>query len=113
MLKVANISVTKEASSVLAQMKSNVRLGSGEHFALAYMSRFENADGTPVAGFVPGYVADPNPLRKPSAIWALAQLPNGLDFCFIPKFRWDARQHYLVDIASQSGATLSIGPGRR
>jgi len=82
----------------------------GDLFALVYMSRFASADGLTASRFVPGYVAYPDPLRNPSAAWALAHLQDGFEFCFIPKFRWDANQRYLVDIASKSYATLSIGP---
>jgi hypothetical protein len=110
MLRITNINVTAEAAPILWQMRGSVQLRPNDLFALVYMSKFTNPEGVTVPGFVPGYVAYPDPLRNPSSTWVLAHLPNGFEFCFIPKARWDAGQSYAVDIASRSVRTLAIGP---
>jgi hypothetical protein len=110
MLRIANTFATAEAGRILQQMRASVPLQPGDLFALVYMSRFAKADGMAAPGFVPGYVAYPDPLRNPSEAWALVHLPDGFEFCFIPKFRLVANQRCAVDVASKSYATLSIGP---
>ena len=110
MLRMTNISATVEAAQPLEQMRAAISLRPGELLALVYMSSFTKADGTPAPGFVPGYVSYPDPLQNQSEAWTLVHLPNGFEFCFIPKFRWDADRRYVVDVASPSYATLSIGP---
>jgi len=112
MSHISNISITPEALAMLQRMRASVPVRPGEHFALVYMSSFNNSRGVAVPGFVPGYVAYPDPLQKLSTRWFVAHPPNGVEFCFIPKCRLNAGQHYLIDVASPRFSTLSIEPRR-
>jgi hypothetical protein len=112
MSHISNISITPEALPMLQRMRASVPVRPGELFALVYMSSFSNSRGVAVPGFVPGYVAYPDPLRKLSERWVAAHLPDGVEFCFVPKYRLNADQHYLIDVASPRFSTLSIEPRR-
>ena len=110
MLEIANISIAVAAATVLRQEKSRVVLSPGDLFALYYVSRYANPDGTPVAGFQPGYMRGHATPPLNWAIWARAELADGLDFIFIPKFRWSASKHYVVALVGGPFALFSIGP---
>jgi hypothetical protein len=110
MLRIANISIAAAAATLLRKEKSRVVLSPGGLFALYYVSRYANPDGTPVAGFQPGYMRGQATPPLNWAIWARADLADGLDFIFIPKFTWIANQHYLVDLVGGPFALFSIGP---
>ena len=75
-----------------------------------YVSSFVNPDGTTVEGFRPGYMVDSVSPDGLSDAWALAQLLDGPDFLFMPKFKWRADARYVVDKASPTFALFSIGP---
>ena len=45
--------------------------------------------------------------------WAMAQLIDGPDFLFMPRFEWCSDAEHIVDVASQRFATFSIGPAGR
>ena len=75
---------------------------------MVYLSRFVNRDGSVVEGFSPGYSAGPVQGGHFSDMWALAHLPDGTEFPFMPKFEWQPDASYVVDLASNY--TFSIGP---
>ena len=97
MLRVTNISITKRAASVLSREWARFKADPGEAFALIYVSSFTNADGTTVDGFRPGYMAGPLYVKGLGSNWALARLPDGLEFYFNPRFKWSASDRYVVD----------------
>lgn len=110
MLLLTNISITDRAAAVLQQEKLAFRARRGDVFALVYMFSFVNADGTIVEGFRPGYMAGPWPVEYLSARWAVARLPDGIEFHFMPRFEWNARARYIMDLVSPSLELFSIGP---
>ena len=66
-----------------------------------------------MADFRPGYSTHSQSPEGLGDYWAMAQLIDGPDFLFMPKFRWDSLEEYVVDIASEKFATFSIGPAGR
>jgi hypothetical protein len=101
-----NLAVTSRAAVIFdAEAK---KLRPGEVIALYYMPSFTNADGSTVAGFRPGYTIDRVKDRVFDDPWILAHLPDGLAIRFMPKFRWQDHDSYVLD--RESGYTFSIGP---
>jgi hypothetical protein len=115
MLLITNISVASVASKVLRQQRAKFRPRQpGDVLALLYTSSFTNPDGTTVAGFRPGYMVVSHSPVGLADHWVRARLSDGSDFLFMPKFRWVADEHYVVDMASEVFALFSIEPaGRR
>lgn len=76
---------------------------------MLYSPSFTNPDGTTVTGFRPGYTVGSIPPNGLGDHWALARLPDGLEFLFMPKFKPDGRE-VSVDLASDVMAIFSIRP---
>lgn len=110
MLRIENISATSRAAAVLRAERSEIKLRRGDVFALVYMFYFTNADGSKVEGFKPGYSASSWGTEYLTDKWELAHLPDGSEFYFMPKFRWDTRKHYIIDVISERYSLFSIGP---
>lgn len=114
MIRITNIWATDRAYQVLREQRAKFKPRyRGEVFALFYMSSVTNADGTTVEGFRPGYTAGSQSPEGLSDIWALAQLIDGPDFLFMPKFKWNPNEEYVVEMASDVFAIFSIGPAPR
>jgi hypothetical protein len=107
MQHVYNISITDRAAKFLREDRARSRLDAGDVLAFGFISRFVNADGSTVHGFEPGYMATAQPASEVSESDLVAQLPDGTVFYFMPKFQWEAEEHYLVDLV---GFMFSIGP---
>lgn len=107
MIQIANISITDRAAAVLQRERMNFRGGPGESFGMVYVSFFIEPDGTAVEGFRPAYMVGPLDAEGLDDRWAVATLPDGTEFVFMPRFRWSARQQYVVDTL---GALFSIEP---
>ena len=110
MLWITNISISPAATLVLDQERATFKRHGSDVFALIYMFSFINADGTAVADFHPGYTAGAWGAEYLGAKWALARLPHGLEFYFLPRFEWKVHERYVVDIVSHRYALFSIGP---
>jgi hypothetical protein len=112
MQRITNISATERAAIALDKRRALVKLAPDEVFELGYISSFVNADGAPVDGFVPGYVAGAS--RRPiiGSHSVLARLSSGIEFYFLPRFRWNSREHYVLDMAGGLYETYSIAPKR-
>lgn len=110
MMPITNISITDKAATEFLRQRSTFKPRRGDVFALVYMFSFTNADGTAVEGFQPGYAAGPWPVDYLSSRWVVAQLPDGTEFHFMPKFKWSAREWYVVDMAGPVFPLFSIGP---
>ena len=107
MLTIENISLTERAAADFSRARSTFVASIGEAFALVWVSKYEDESGKTVPGFVPGYMCGPLYLEGLTAPWALAQLPDGSRFYFMPRFQWSADEHYLVD---KQGPLFSITP---
>ena len=57
-------------------------------------------------GFEPGYMCGPIFSEGLSSDWARADLPDGSHFHFMPRFKWNVQERYVVD---KQGALFSIG----
>ena len=112
MVRITNISITDAAKQVIDRRKAIFKPRGDYVFALTYTSSFINRDGTTVEGFRPGYEVSPWPLEYISPNWAIVQLPGGTEFHLMPRFRWSAREHYIMDLVSPSLELFSIGPAR-
>lgn len=110
MQRITNISVTDRAAPILRRQHALFQPRErGDVFALAYISSFLNSDGTAVAGFRPGYMRHSlSPIRRGDR-WLLAEPAGAPHFHFMPKFKWSADEHYLIDVASEAFELLSIG----
>ena len=105
MILIRNISLSERAAADFHRARLAFRPDPGEVFALVWVSSYANADGTAVPGFEPGYMCGPLYSHGLVSPWALAQLPDGSEFHFMPRFRWSAQEHYLVD---KRGALFSV-----
>ncbi|WP_224701723.1 hypothetical protein [Devosia aquimaris] len=105
MILITNISLTERAAPHFRRKRLAFRADPGEVFALVWVSNHADADGTPVPGFEPGYMCGPVYSQGLASPWALAQLPDGSQFYFMPRFTWSAQEHYLVD---RQGTLFSI-----
>jgi hypothetical protein len=111
MIRITNISVTERALPVLRKQRERFRpRDPGDVFALAYMSSFTNPDGSSVAGFSPGYMRHSVSPKERGEMWALAQPLDGVDFLFMPKFKWSADDQYIIDLVSEKFELFSIEP---
>lgn len=110
MMLIENISITDKARQVLDARKSLFKLRKSDVFALTYESSFTNRDGTTVEGFLPGYAISSWPLGYIGPAWMVVQLPGGTEFHLMPRFKWSAREHYIMDLVSPSLELFSIGP---
>ena len=110
MIRITNISITDAARQVIDRRKSVFKPRGDDVFALTYTSSFINRDGTTVDGFRPGYEISPWPLEYISPNWAVVQLPGGTEFHLMPRFKWSARERYIMDLASPSLELFSIVP---
>jgi hypothetical protein len=105
MIPIRNISLTDQAAPAFHRERLAFRADLGEVFALVWVSSYTNADGTAVPGFEPGYMCGPLYSEGLAPPWALAQLPDGAQFYFMPRFAWNAQEHYLVD---KQGSLFSV-----
>jgi hypothetical protein len=80
---------------------------------MLYWSSFTEPDGTMVEGFRPGYSVHSQAPDELNDQWAIAQLIDGPDFLFMPKFRWRSNDEYVVEVASEMFVSSRSGrPGR-
>lgn len=107
MRRVSNISITATAARNLRDHVAAFKPRPGDVFALIYMFMFTNSDGTPVAGFRPGYLAGSWPLKNVGPTWLLAELADGTEFHFRPRGDWHENHRYLIDTV---GSLFSIEP---
>jgi hypothetical protein len=107
MITIKNISLTARAAADFHRARLAFKPDHGEVFALVWVSSYANADGTAVPGFQPGYMCGPLYAHGLASPWALAELPDGSQFYFMPRFRWAAKDHYFVD---KQGLLFSIAP---
>ena len=110
MIRITNIWATDSAYKVLRERRAKFKPRGDDVFALTYMSSFTNRDGTTVEGFRPGYAISPWPLEYISPNWAVVQLPGGTEFHLMPRFKWSARERYIMDLVSPSLELFSIAP---
>ena len=97
MRRVTNISITEEAAVNLRRELATFEPRPCQVFALIYMFRFTNPDGTPVDGFRPGFAAGSWPRKNIGPSWLVAELADGTELCFRPRGDWNLHQNYLVD----------------
>jgi hypothetical protein len=108
MMLIKNISLTKRAAADFHKQRLAFKAGPGEVFALVWVSKYvHSTDGRTMPGFEPGYMSGPLYSEGLSPDWILAQLPDESQFHFMPRFKWSARERYLVD---KQGFLFSIGP---
>lgn len=103
---ISNISATERAARVLKNERERFKPRRGEVFALVFCESYVNPDGTTVEGFQPGYAAGPIQTTLPSAFWLHARLPDGIEFHFHPRSKWDPKARYVLDLLG--GAMFSI-----
>ena len=114
MFRITNIWATDRAYEMLRKERARFRpRRPGEVFAMLYWSKYTGPDGATVRGFRPGYSTHSESPNGLDDCWAMAQLIDGPDFLFIPKFVWKSDEEYVVDVASEKFATFSIGPVAR
>lgn len=101
MIRMTNISLSERASADFHRARRNFKADPGEVFALLWVSSYTNADGTAVPGFEPAYMCGPLYLEGLASPWALAQIPDGSQFYFMPRFEWSDQEHYLIDKRGQ------------
>lgn len=107
MILIQNISLSKRAADEFHRKRLAFRPRSGEVFALVWVTSFRDASGMTVPGFEPGYMCGPLYEEGLTSPWAVAQLPDGSQFHFMPRFKWSAEEQYLVD---KPGALFSVAP---
>ena len=113
MIQITNISITEKALRILREKHARFRpRNERETFGMYFMVSYKNPDGSMMEGFRPGYSVDSVPATDLGDHWALAHIPDGPDFLFMPKFTWSADEHYLVDVASEVFELFSIGSVR-
>ena len=110
MQPITNISIADRAAPILRRQYALFQPRErGDVFALAYISSFLNSDGTVVAGFQPGYMRHSLSPARRGDMWMLAEPAGAPRFYFMPKFKWSADEHYLIDVASEVFELLPIG----
>lgn len=107
MILIRNISLTERAAPEFHRQRLGFRADPGEVFALVWVSRYVKADGAALPDFVPGYMCGPLFLKGLASPWAHAQLPDGSEFYFMPRLKWRADDHYVVD---KLGPLFSVAP---
>jgi hypothetical protein len=111
MLRINNISSTGRAAELLDRHFVVFKPRRPDDvFALTYISRFVEKDGTTVAGFRPGYTVDSVSPAGLGEMWALAQPFRTPEFLFMPRFKWRADAKYLIDVASETFELFSVEP---
>jgi len=111
MAAITNIALTGTASRAIGQHVSRISLTPDEVFAVYYAASFTNKDGTPVDGFLPGYMVGPWPSKLLSPKWLVVRL-GGREFNLMPRFEWNASDKYLMDLISEPYGLFSIQPQR-
>jgi hypothetical protein len=106
MMLIKNISLTEQAAPDFHQKRLAFNADPDEVFALVWVSSYVNSDGVTAPGFEPGYMCGPLYSEGLVAPWTLAQLPDGSQFHFMPRFKWSANERYVVD---KQGPLFSIG----
>lgn len=104
---IKNIALSEQAAPDFQRKRLAFKAREGEVFALVWVFRYVDAAGVSLPGFKPGYMCGPVYSDGLDDGWALAQLPDGSQFHFMPRFRWSANESYVVD---QQGFLFSIGP---
>ena len=110
MMRIKNISITDRAAEMLHRQKKEFNSRPDDVFSLVYISSYVNSDGTTVDGFRPGYMVSPLSPVYMGAGWVIAELSTGIDFHFSPRFRWSAKEQYIMDRVSPVFAMFSIEP---
>jgi hypothetical protein len=82
MLPVANFSITGPAEIKLRERIALVRIGAKEVFGMVYIEYYNEADGTPVKGFVPGYQGSNWTRSYITSDWVQVRLSNGIGVLF-------------------------------
>ena len=106
-MRISNIALTPRAAPEFYRKRQAFRAGNGEVFALIWVSRYASANGASVPGFEPGYMCGPLYADGLSDAWLLATLPDGAQFHFMPRGKWEPGKQYLVD---RQDFLFSIGP---
>lgn len=104
---IKNIHLTRRAAPEFEKRRLAFRPRPGEVFALVWVFKFVDANGVTAPGFEPGYMCGPIYAEGLDEHWALAQLPDGSQFYFMPRAWLDDSQSYVVD---KQGGLFSIGP---
>ena len=104
---IKNIALSERAAPEFRRKRLAFKARPGEIFALVWVFRYVDPDGTTVPGFEPGYMCGPLYSEGLDDNWALARLPDGSQFHFMPRFKWNAQEQYVVD---KQGFLFSIGP---
>lgn len=104
---IKNIALSKQAAPDFHKRRLAFKPRPGEAFALVWVFRYVDANGVTLPGFQPGYMCGPLYSDGLTDDWALAQLPDGSQFHFMPRFKWSEDQNYIVD---KQGFLFSIGP---
>jgi len=86
---VTNIAITDVARAVLDRRKSLLKPDPVGVFALSYWASFTEPDGTPVKGFVPGWIGGGVEPRYLGNDPLFVVLPHGTSFYLQPRERWD------------------------
>ncbi|MCP8884258.1 hypothetical protein NIM87_12140 [Devosia sp. XJ19-1] len=107
---IENISLSERAAVDFGRARSTFRAGLGEAFALVWVSDYREPTGETVATFTAGYMCGPVYLEGLAAPWALARLPDGAHFYFMPRFQWSAGKHYLIDKPGSLFSIASVTP---
>ncbi|MGV8856714.1 MAG: hypothetical protein ACOH2L_19015 [Devosia sp.] len=107
MILIRNISLTERAAPEFHRQRLAFRADPGEVFALVWVSSYVKRGGATRPGFVPGYMCGPLFLQGLASPWACAELSDGWRFYFLPRFKWRADDHYVVD---KPGPLFSVGP---
>jgi hypothetical protein len=107
MILIKNISLTKRAAEDFHQKRIAFKADPGEVFALIWVSSYVNPDGETVPGFEPGYMCGPLYSEGLAPPWSVAELPDGSRFHFMPRFKWNAHELYVID---KQGSLFSIAP---
>lgn len=80
----------------------------GDVYALVYLVESSQADGSPVPGFRPGYVATVWPTSSISDNWLVGAFSDGTEFCFLPRERWGEGRDFRLDIVESVTPTFSL-----
>lgn len=114
MLVATNISTTPRGARELARQRAAFRPRyPGEVMGFSYLVSATEPDGTTSPGFVPGYFRDSISAENLSDSWVCAQLSDGTEIYFMPRFNWRADEQYVLDVASEEFETFSIGPASK
>ena len=107
---VTNFTISDTAREVLDRRKALFKRNAYGVFALSYLSRFTNPDGTAVRGFVPGWQAGAWARDYLGADPLVVLLAHGTTFHLIARFGWGAGERYVMDLLSLAHEIYSITP---